>query len=82
MHEQFESLFSRAQTSRTDYASELPAETQHLLESFERWCELTLSVGTSRSYKSHVAKALAKPELKLSSDQKSAIKKFEQFTKS
>lgn len=81
MNEQFEHLFARAQSSRTDYASMLDASTQQLLEDFEQFCELSLSAGTSRSYKSHVAKALAKPELPLSSDQKSAIKKFESFTK-
>ena len=82
-YDQFNELFTRAaSTSKREgkYLSQLSAETQSLLGEFSSWCrDNGISEATSRSYKTYVAKALAEPETKLTSDQRSGVKKFQEF---
>lgn len=79
----FTDLFARAQSSSKregKYLSMLSPDTQSLLAEFAAWCRTVgISEATSRSYKTYVAKAMALPAEKLSSDQRSGIKKFQEF---
>jgi len=77
MQEHFENLFTRAQTSSSKgkYWSKLDPETQALIQSFLD--QAKLSDKSKQSYKSYLSKALVETELKLTSDQVSAVKLFQ-----
>jgi hypothetical protein len=84
-NERFNELFQRAQTTSGasgKYDSKLDPATRQLLTEFVTWLKADgKSDATARSYRSYMAKAIAEPTAKLTSDQRSAIRKFEEFVK-
>jgi hypothetical protein len=72
---------SSESTSRGLYLDKLDAEDRAELEAFVAWFKTKTTDNTAASYKSHLAKAWSMPELKLTNDQKSALKKYAEFTK-
>lgn len=82
----FNDLFERAESTakRTgEYDAKLSPETRALLDEFVKWLRTDddKSDATSRSYRTYVSKAMAQPEAKLTSDQRSGIRAFERFLK-
>ena len=80
----FEDLFARAESSAKGvgkYEAMLSAELQELLGEFVEWLEESddKTTNTAQSYKSYVSKALALPEEKLTSDQRSGVRAFRRF---
>jgi hypothetical protein len=85
MHEQFQSLIARAGAAGSasgtgKYDAMLDPETRATLDRFAAWCKASgMSEASSRSYRSYMAKALALPDGRLTSDQRSAVRKFARF---
>jgi len=81
--ERFQDMFERAESSSKregKYLSMLDQSTQDLLAEFVVWLEGEgISEASRRSYKTYVAKAMALPESKLDSNQRSGVKKFREF---
>ena len=82
--QRFESLFEQAEsTSKREgkYFSQLSLDDQHLLGEFVTWLreEAGIKDSTSTSYKTYMAKAIVLPDAPVTSDQRSAIKKFKEF---
>jgi hypothetical protein len=84
--ENFNELFARVPatggTGLGKYEAMLDADTRAVLDEFVEWLDGRHTKNTANSYKSYVAKALALPNEKLSSDQKSGIRKFKEFLES
>jgi len=64
------------------YEAMLDAETRQVLSQFTKWLEVTGKVPSANSrasYKTYIAKALALPGERLSSNQRSGWRAWEQF---
>jgi hypothetical protein len=81
--ERFEHLFQNVQQGKANsgrYDSLLSDVDRALLDEFVVWLRKAgLTDASSSSYRSYMAKAIAKPELKLTNDQRSAVRKFQAF---
>lgn len=83
-NDEFQSLWDRAGSSAGasgKYEAQLKPSHIQLLDEFVDWLRKSDNKkdSTSNSYRSYVAKAIALPEAKLTSDQKSATKAFARF---
>lgn len=82
----YNALVARAGAAGTGrlgkYESQLSAEDRRVLDEFVAWMKRTGQVpseNSRRSYRTYVAKCLAEPDGKWTSDQRSGMRKFGKF---
>jgi hypothetical protein len=83
-NDQFAALYAKAASSTKregKYSTMLSQELNTLLDEFVAWlrAEDICGEASSRSYRTYMSKALALPDAPVDSNQRSAIKRFQEF---